>query len=302
VAFTYICNNGRSKAFDAVVTTTPNGYCLTLSDLGVIEPTPSSRLRRRAHQKVVPTEYTLPGAVGDSDSSSLGESSAFHEGSKQAQLYLHSQQFAPISVGHKLSMTIGRDPSNDLVLNDNMISRFHVTLKIRGRRIAFEDLGSSNGLFINGSRQSQGTLTVGDKMVLGPFQFFVRDTSKAGPFRKTEPLKIAKAKSLMPDSSLKVPDLSGQLSSWPLSTLGNLIEAEKKSGLLTISASQCNGKLAFNNGYLVSAETETHKSAKAVQQLLMLKEGLFTLVESQETLCFTGRKFSSLVEEILKSV
>ena len=49
-------------------------------------------------------------------------------------------------------MTIGRDPISDVVLNDPEVSRQHVRLTLTEDGYTAQDLGSTNGTFIDGAR------------------------------------------------------------------------------------------------------------------------------------------------------
>ncbi len=49
-------------------------------------------------------------------------------------------------------MTIGRDSTNEIVINDAEISRRHSRLTFQGGKYVLEDLGSTNGTFVNGQR------------------------------------------------------------------------------------------------------------------------------------------------------
>lgn len=65
-------------------------------------------------------------------------------------------------------LVIGRDQGCDLVIADPSVSRRHAHLLQRGEQIVVEDLGSSNGTFINGLRLSApAVLQPGDTLGLG---------------------------------------------------------------------------------------------------------------------------------------
>ena len=49
-------------------------------------------------------------------------------------------------------LTIGRDATNDITINDAEISRRHARLTFQGGKYVLEDLGSTNGTFVNGQR------------------------------------------------------------------------------------------------------------------------------------------------------
>ncbi len=49
-------------------------------------------------------------------------------------------------------LTLGRDVSNDIVINDAEVSRHHSRFTRQGDGYAVEDLGSTNGTFVNGMR------------------------------------------------------------------------------------------------------------------------------------------------------
>jgi len=65
-------------------------------------------------------------------------------------------------------VTLGRDPSSELVINDPQASRQHARITRRGNLEVIEDLGSTNGTFVNGVRLTDPhTLTNGDVIGLG---------------------------------------------------------------------------------------------------------------------------------------
>jgi FHA domain len=64
--------------------------------------------------------------------------------------------------------TLGRDVNNAIVLEDDFVSAQHAALTYRGRAWYLEDVGSTNGTFVNGS-QISGIVPVafGDELQLG---------------------------------------------------------------------------------------------------------------------------------------
>ena len=73
---------------------------------------------------------------------------------------------APTSVRPGLT-SIGRSAENDIVIDSLLVSRSHARLECAGGRCAVEDLGSANGLFVNGRRVSRALLSPGDRLRLG---------------------------------------------------------------------------------------------------------------------------------------
>jgi hypothetical protein len=61
---------------------------------------------------------------------------------------------------------IGRDVSNDLVINDAEVSRRHARLTAQSGSYSLEDLGSTNGTFVNGQRVTRPHLLRPGEMVL----------------------------------------------------------------------------------------------------------------------------------------
>jgi len=73
---------------------------------------------------------------------------------------------SPLS-GHGTVLTIGRDPDNDVVIDDPSVSRHHATISYENDQTMIADLGSSNGIVVAGERVKQGTLVVGSRIRLG---------------------------------------------------------------------------------------------------------------------------------------
>lgn len=67
------------------------------------------------------------------------------------------------------STTLGRSAQHaDFVVSGRGLSRAHARITVSSEEIQVEDLGSTNGLFINGEKTLSGRLHPGDTLTLGP--------------------------------------------------------------------------------------------------------------------------------------
>jgi len=64
--------------------------------------------------------------------------------------------------------SIGRDVNNSIVVDDDFASSAHASLTYRGRAWYVEDLGSTNGTFVNGVRVEElAPVAFGDEIQIG---------------------------------------------------------------------------------------------------------------------------------------
>ncbi|MDQ6802758.1 MAG: FHA domain-containing protein, partial [Acidobacteriota bacterium] len=84
---------------------------------------------------------------------------------------------------------LGRDQSAVAWIDDPSISRRHAVVHVSGSDVTLEDLGSTNGTFIGGSRVSQPQpLHDGDAITFGRVQMIFRMFSDGIP---TESVNIS---------------------------------------------------------------------------------------------------------------
>ncbi|MCY4644883.1 MAG: FHA domain-containing protein [Bacteriovoracales bacterium] len=74
---------------------------------------------------------------------------------------------------------IGRDPNKcQIVLDDPECSQVHASIRRKGIRCELEDLKSTNGIILNGSRINQSQLSNGDEFLIGSTSFRLRVKSE----------------------------------------------------------------------------------------------------------------------------
>ena len=84
-------------------------------------------------------------------------------------------------IRHPLSppgFTLGRGTDADVRINDPGISRLHARVSVRGTedapQVTIEDMGSTNGIVVDGRRVQTATLTAGSRVELGNTRMLVR--------------------------------------------------------------------------------------------------------------------------------
>lgn len=70
--------------------------------------------------------------------------------------------------------TMGRAPRADFVVDAALVSRVHCRFTLTpSNELELEDLGSTNGTFVNGRKIGKATLSDGDKLTVGRVLFVV---------------------------------------------------------------------------------------------------------------------------------
>jgi hypothetical protein len=67
-------------------------------------------------------------------------------------------------------IVVGRDPACEVSHDDSLLSRRHAEFLTVGDAVTVRDLGSRNGVFVNGARAAEHRLEAGDVVQIGPLR------------------------------------------------------------------------------------------------------------------------------------
>ncbi len=104
------------------------------------------------------------------------------------------KQGKPIALDKPIVL-VGRHPDCDaIILNSRKISRKHCAIALVNNHFVVRDLGSMNGLWVNGERvEQQSSLDFGDELVIGDVAFRLQaDKAAGGKSKPAAVVKVAK--------------------------------------------------------------------------------------------------------------
>ncbi len=90
--------------------------------------------------------------------------------SQEFHLVLMNTEGAGKSFAIGAALKIGKAPDNDVVLEHPTVSRNHLVVRRQGEQFLVQDLGSTNGTFIDGAQVREGYLRAGAMLEVGDVQ------------------------------------------------------------------------------------------------------------------------------------
>ncbi|MCC7381267.1 MAG: DUF4388 domain-containing protein [Deltaproteobacteria bacterium] len=193
----------------------------------------------------------------------------------------------PLVPDHEV--VIGRSSDLDMVLVEDMVSRKHAKISTAGEQLVIQDLGSTNGTFVNGEKIKKARLKEGDRVLIGTSILKVvlgrpDQTDQHEAKRQLETMdKESRGRSTENRSSM-----SGSLTEVPVPDLLQLFSTSKRSGVLHIQSELGNGKIYLRNGNVYYASIDDDHELgpmKAFCRIVGWEEGQFEFgrVEQEES-------------------
>lgn len=177
-------------------------------------------------------------------------------------------------------IVIGRSSDLDMVLVEDMVSRKHAKIVITDDQVTIQDLGSTNGTFVNGEKIKKARLKEGDRILVGTSILKLVSVSDSGG--RDKPVDPAEIRSMMEKASWNraTSPMSGRIDEVPLPDLLQLFSTSKKNGVMVIKNGEHEGKIYLRNGKIYYASIDDDHELgpqKAFSRLISWKDGFFEL-------------------------
>ena len=177
---------------------------------------------------------------------------------------------------------VGRSSDLDMVLVEDMVSRKHARINMQADQIWIEDLGSTNGTFVNGEKIKRSRLKEGDRVLIGTsiLKLIAGDAPREGMDVKRELENVAQARRTSQQRTM-----SGAIDEVPLPDLLQLFGTSKKSGVLVIRTDDDVGRIYLKKGniaYAIINDLDDVQPLKSLYRMLTWQKGLFDLDPPEE--------------------
>lgn len=174
---------------------------------------------------------------------------------------------------------VGRSSDLDMVLVEDMVSRKHARITMQQDQIWIEDLGSTNGTFVNGEKIKRARLKEGDRVLIGTS--ILKVIAGEGKGDSTDAAKQNLENVAAARRTTQARTMSGSIEEVPLPDLLQLFGTSKKSGVLVIrTESDDVGKIYMRKGVIYYAsinDLDEVQPMKSIFRMLTWQKGLFDL-------------------------
>ena len=178
-------------------------------------------------------------------------------------------------------ITIGRQEGNTIRLTERNVSRSHARLLKRNGSYVVEDLGSYNGVTVNGERIEEHQLRPGDRIEIGGDTItfcHVGGQVDSGPGGDR-----GEAKTIMIERPALGEAFQGDLAEIPPFAMLQILEMGRKTGVVHIDSDAETGRLWLDNGTPIHAETKNQTGFDAALAIINAETGRFSFEPLLET-------------------
>lgn len=179
-------------------------------------------------------------------------------------------------------IVFGRDKSCNVRVVDKKISRKHTKIYSDGIKIFAEDLKSTNGTYIDGTKIEKSEVDTKNKIQIGTSIIYVSLNEDELEEVKTIP-SIKKDKHTGPiDGATMVDRMAGELSKLPIADLISLLNKNKATGELEIKfKDNKKGKVYISNGDITFVNYDNVYLGKALFRIMQQASGTFLFLPKE---------------------
>ncbi|MFB1483054.1 DUF4388 domain-containing protein [Corallococcus sp. RDP092CA] len=205
-------------------------------------------------------------------------------------------------------IVVGRSSELDMVLVEDMVSRKHAKILFSDGAITIEDLGSTNGTFVNGEKVKQAKLKEGDRILIGTSILkLVHQGAESGPVDESVvKQKLEEAAAAQAARTTKASSMTGKIEEIPLPDLLQLFHTSKKNGVLVVNNAH-EGKIYLRQGrvyYAVIDDNHNLGPQKSFNRIVTWEEGDFELrpADTQEFMVELDSSTEALLMDALRQL
>ena len=170
-------------------------------------------------------------------------------------------------------IVVGRSSDLDMVLVEEMVSRKHARIAYEDDAVVIEDLGSTNGTFVNGEKIKRAHLKEGDRVLIGTSILKVIADGRPHLGRAPQPRGRRR-----PTAHHSPRTMSGSIDEVPLPDLLQLFCTSKKSGVLVVRTEDDVGRIYLQKGVIYYAtinDLDELPPIKCIFRMLTWQKGRF---------------------------
>lgn len=175
---------------------------------------------------------------------------------------------------------IGRSSELDMVLVEDMVSRKHAKITLANGKITIEDLGSTNGTFVNGEKVKTARLKEGDRILVGTSILKLVKAGAGGAELSDAQVKQQLEQVAAVQSARQTRTaMTGKLDEVPLPDLLQLFHTSKKNGVLVVRGEH-EGRIYMRQGkiyYAVIDDNHELGPQKSFNRIVTWEQGEFEL-------------------------
>lgn len=182
-------------------------------------------------------------------------------------------------------ITIGRASDLEMVLAEEMVSRRHSKIITKNAKIVLQDLGSTNGTFVNGERVTIYPLKEGDRVLIGTSIFKLVETDRIDGASFDRKDIRDRLRRIADHKKTITKTFAERIEEIPIIDILQLYQTTKRTGSLIVQSDRT-GKIFLREGNIISACIDDDFSVnpyKALYRCLTWTHGTYRLTPLSKT-------------------